>query len=56
MLPAAGGLATSVATGYVEPVQAGLGAGSLLALAGAAMSDARCVPGALGVKLAWGEP
>uniref|UniRef100_UPI0035A3D71D CrTam39 n=1 Tax=Chlamydomonas reinhardtii TaxID=3055 RepID=UPI0035A3D71D len=50
---AAGGLATSVATGYVEPVQAGLGAGALLALAGAAMSDARCVPGALGVKLAW---
>ncbi|KXZ55307.1 hypothetical protein GPECTOR_3g441 [Gonium pectorale] len=50
---AVGGLATTLTTGYTEAMQLGWGAAALLVVAGAAMSDAASLPGALGVKLAF---
>ncbi|GFR43177.1 hypothetical protein Agub_g4227, partial [Astrephomene gubernaculifera] len=50
---AAGGLLTTLSTGYLEAVQFGGGAAALLCIAAAGMSDAASLPGVLGVKLAW---
>jgi len=55
-LLAAGGLAAFAAHGSAEAAQIGLGAGAVLGVCGAAMSDMQHGPlGHLGVKVAWGE-
>ncbi|KAG2486182.1 hypothetical protein HYH03_015145 [Edaphochlamys debaryana] len=52
-LLAAGGLLSTLLSGCTEGVSLGWGAAALLAVAGAAMSDAGSAEAALGVKAAW---